>query len=379
MMFRIGLPLTILLAGQTPANEPSLRDAVAEMNRGRILESIAQFKQLTRIDPTNGAAYFYLSTLYTQMNELQLAERYLQRAMTVSSKRGAYYYQLGLIRFRQKQWRAALTLFKQALELGIGNDESVVWRSIGDVEIELFDRDAALEAYQTSLRLGPKDAVTRVALGRFYLERSEPQTAIEHLRAALDLDPSLRSVYPILGRAYRQYGDLPSAVAILKQGLEADPADQESRYALAQALLAMERTGEGRAELEKYEKIRQQVAAANDDYETGMSLLKDGRVTEAEKYLRQAVRLAPTYGPALQALGRLLLDRGSTQQATGILKRAVDTNPLNAESWFSLATAYFKSGKHADALAAARWATVLKDDDPQYQGLLAEIEARLRR
>src|SRR5207247_7743858 len=125
------------------------------------LESFEQFKQILQSDPANGPAYFYLSTLYTQMNEFEVAERYLRRAMELNPKQSAHYLQLGLIRFRQKKFRPALESFQEALRLGPGGKEAVVWRSIGDVQVELFDREAALKAYETSLELQPKDAATR--------------------------------------------------------------------------------------------------------------------------------------------------------------------------------------------------------------------------
>src|SRR5262249_37335346 len=162
----------------------------AELNKGRVLESIEQFKQVIQSDPANGAAYFYLATLYTQMNEFEAAERYVRRAMELNPPQSAHYLQLGLIRYRQKQWRAAVDFLKEALKLQPGSSEATVWRSIGDVQVELFDRDAALQAYETSLRIQPQDATTRLALGRFYLERSEPERAIPHLRTALEIEPS---------------------------------------------------------------------------------------------------------------------------------------------------------------------------------------------
>jgi len=58
------------------------------------------------------------------------------------------------------------------------------------------------------------------------------------------------------------------------------------------------------------------------------------------------------------------------------LKRAVEETPLNAESWFSLGSAYFKSGKLAEALEAAKRAIVLNEEDGRYQQLLSEIRKR---
>jgi len=359
-----------------PSGDASLSSALAELNKGRVLEGIERLRQVLQSDPANGPAYFYLSTLYTELRQYDVAERYLQRAMDVSPKRGVYYHQLGLIRYRQQQWRPALQFFKQALEFGAGSYEAAVWRSIGDVQVELFDREAALQAYETALRIQPNDAPTRLALGRFYLERSKPDQAIQHLRAALEIDPMLRAAYPVLGRAYRQTGNLPAAQAILRKAVEANPSDQESRYALGQVFLAMGRADEGKKELDTYEEIRQQVAAANNNYEAALSHIEAGRFSEAEMLLRETVRLAPRYGPALRSLGTLLLDRGSPEKASDLLKRAVEETPLNAESWFSLGSAYFKSGKLAEALEAAKRAIVLNEEDGRYQQLLSEIRKR---
>src|SRR5215475_331411 len=152
------------LISQMPSRDVSISSALAELNKGRVLESIEQFKEILRSDPANDRAYFYLSTLYTEMNELEVAERYVRRAMDVNPGQGVHLHQLGLIRYRQKQWRPALIFFKQALEVGAGNNEPAVWRSIGDVQLELFDRDAALQAYETALRIQPQDARTRFTL-----------------------------------------------------------------------------------------------------------------------------------------------------------------------------------------------------------------------
>ena len=154
-----------------PSRDSSLSAALADLNKGRIVESIQQLKQIVRGDPTNASAYFYLSTLYTQMGEHAVAERYIQRAIDINPKQGEYYHQLGLIRFAknngQQPWDCSNRRCKSVRE----RTKARVWKSIGDVELELFNRDAALEAYTQALRVQPDDAQTRLALGEFYLER----------------------------------------------------------------------------------------------------------------------------------------------------------------------------------------------------------------
>jgi tetratricopeptide (TPR) repeat protein len=363
-------------AGQMASPDASLSAALDQMNKGHLLESIQQLRQIVRSDPNNGPAWFYLSTLYTGLKEYDAAERYLQRAMQAGPKQAAHYYQLGMIRYSQSKWRPALESFQQALMMGPGQNEASVWRSIGDVQLELFDRDAALRAYMEALRIDSRDARTRLALGRFYLQRGEAGAAIEQLRAALDRDASLRVAYSVLGRAYLQSGEFASAVTTLKQAVDADPADQDSRYALGRALLAMGRADEGRAEMERYDKVREQVTTADRRYKEALARTEDGKLSEAETMLREVIRLAPSYGPALQSLGLLLLDRGSPERALSFLQRAVEVNPLNAEIWYGLGAAYFKSGRTREALDATKRATALNEDEVKYQQLLLNIEQR---
>jgi tetratricopeptide (TPR) repeat protein len=366
----------IAVAGQM-ASQPNreVSAALVDLNNGRVLESIQQLKNVLHSDPTNGPANFYLSTIYTEMKEYDLAERLVRRAMEVNSKQGPHYYQLGLIRYRQKQFRSALEFYHQALEMGSVNGAQV-WRSIGDAQLELFDRDAAFQAYGEALRIQPQDARTHLALGRFYQEKGEPGPAIDHLLVAIKNDPQLHAAYPLLGRAYQQRGELGSAANILKQAVDADPSDQESRYTLGRVLIAMGRADEGREQLEKYDGIREQVAGAEGRYQTALSRIDEGKYSEAEMLLRETIRLAPKYGPALQSLGRLLADRGSPETALPILERAAEVNPLSADTWFGLATVYFQTGKQARALEAADRAVALNGDDERYQRLLKQIQDR---
>lgn len=356
----------------------AVSSALADLNKGRVLESIQQLKRILKSDPANEPANFYLSTIYTELKEYDVAERYVRRAMETRPKQGPHYFQLGVIRYRQKRFPAALDFYHQALEMGSGNDARV-WRGIGDAQLEIFDRDAALQAYTEALRIQPDDARTRLALGRFYLDRGDPAAAIDHLTVAIHNDPALHAAYPVLGRAYQQSGQLDAAVSILEQAVRADPSDQESRYALGRVLIAMGRADEGREQLEKYDSIRRQVTGAEHSYETALSRLDEGQSPEAEMLLREAIRLAPNYGPALQSLGTLLIDRGSPEIARPFLEHAAEVTPLNADIWFGLATAYFRTGKLAQALEAANRAVVLKEDDDRYQRLLNQIQEKVRK
>jgi tetratricopeptide (TPR) repeat protein len=363
--------------GQMSPRERSLPAALADLNAGKVFDAVDKLKQLAREQTESGPAYYYLARIYTEMGELDAAERYLNRAIAADPKKGVYSYQSGVIRQRQKKSSEALALFERALSLGVGADEAAVWRNIGNARAQLFEREGALEAYERSIQIEPNDARTRLALGQFLLDKDDPQKAIVHLRAAVDLEPKLPSALASLGRAYRRLGDTTSAVEILKRALELDAADQESRYSLGQLLLSLGRADEGRKELETYQRIVDQVSQADRNYDAATVHIAAGRVAEAQKLLEQSLALAPAYSPALRELGNVLLERGKPREAAEMFKRAAALNPVNAAIHFGLGTAYFRTNNLPEAAEETRRALVLDEDNPRYHRQMEDIYLKL--
>ena len=199
--------------------------------------------------------------------------------------------------------------------------------------------------------------------------------------AALEIDPTLRAAYPLLGRAYRQSGDLLSAVSVLKKALDADPAIRNPAM----------RSGRHCWRWDGSMKARAGIGQVRNDSPTGRParrpttrplwrVLPKARLLKRRSLLREAVRLAPMYGPALHSLGTLLLDRGSPDKAVAFLERAVQANPLNAATLVqSCAALISRLGKLTEALTAAKHAVVLNEDEAPYQRLVAEIQKRLKK
>jgi len=370
----ICLPFASAQSSQSSATTAAL----AEINKGKLFEGVRQLKEIVRTEPSP-AAYFYLSSLYTGIGRYDTAYGYLQTAMKANPGQGAYFHQLGVLRRHEGCRPEALAAFQQALKAGMGKDEVTVWRHVGEVQLDLLATNEAIEAYANALRLAPNDARTQLALGRLYLERNEPERAVQELRAAHHTEPALESVHAKLGLAYRALGDLPSAVAILKEGVERNPSDQESRYVLGQVLLTLGRHDEGRREMDAYRKLDERTTETNTLFETAVERAQAGELNRAEQLLRDALRLAPRYAPALHTLGAVLLNRGSPQRALEVLQQAQASNPLNAETYFQIGTAYFRSGKFSEALDMTERALVLDEEDSRFYALVGEIYSKMNR
>jgi superkiller protein 3 len=364
---------------QTRQPNASLVSGLTELNKGNIFEAIRIFKQIVRAEPSSAAASFYLSGIYTGMGRYGTAYGYLKTAMKDNPGQGAYYHQLGVIRRSVGCRPEALAAFQQALKAGMGKGEAAAWRQIGDLHVDLLDWDKALEAYRNVLRLQPDNAGAHLALGRLYLDRNDPQRAVSELRAALASAPPPEGVHSSLGRAYRALGDLESSVSILQKGVEQNPADEESLYILGQVLLALGRDNEGRRVMGEYQSLQERLSRTNSLFESAIERAQSGELDRAEALLKEALRVAPRYAPALQALGAVQLNRGNTLGALEMLKQAQASNPLNSETYFDMGAAYLRSGKLSEALDMTLRALILEDEDPRYQTQLGEIYSKMNR
>ena len=374
-----GLLAALLVITPATVQTPAALAAIAELNKGNVFEAVRQLREAVRQEPSSAAAYFYLSTVYTSLGHTDTAYRHLQAAMRANPGQGAYYHQLGVIRRREGCRPEALEAFQQALQRGMGKDESVSWRYVGDVYVDLLEPDKAVDAYQKAIQLNASDAAAHLALGKLYLDRNNPDRAIPELTAAMKLSPDLEGVRAGLGRALRAARNPAAAIDILKQAVERNPADQDARYILGQTLLSLGRTDEGRREMDEYRRVQERISETNRLFESAVQRAQAGELDQAQKQLDETLRLAPKYAPALRVLGAVLLNRGNTERALDILQQAVASNPLNAETYFDLATAYFRSGKPGDALGTAERALILEEEDPRYYSLLAEIHSKLKR
>src|SRR4030095_12541706 len=61
------------------------------------------------------------------------------------------------------------------------------------------------------------------------------------------------------------------------------------------------------------------------------------------------------------------------------LQQAQAGNPLNPEIYFQIGSAYFRSGKLAEALDVTGRALLLDDEDPRYHALLSDIYSKMNR
>ncbi len=164
-----------------------------------------------------------------------------------------------------------------------------------------------------------------VDLGRRLMEAGRWQEAIPPLAEHARLAPQSAEAHRDLGAAYLRCSRYAEAAASLNRALAIRPAFELALRELLMALGPMERPEEARTVCLKLAKIvkdpgeRRSFAAK--------ALLKEKREAEAERELRQAIRLSPGHAETRLLLGHILMNNGAFEEAASHLEVAVPSFP----------------------------------------------------
>ena len=89
---------------------------------------------------------------------------------------------------------------------------------------------------------------------------------------------------------------------------------------------------------------------AKEALDKALQALRDGKLEEAEKQLKEAMRLAPGHPDVLYLQGVLFLRQNKWVEAQKTLEKAAQVNPNNARTLAALGTALSNQGKYEEAI-----------------------------
>jgi tetratricopeptide (TPR) repeat protein len=153
-----------------------------------------------------------------------------------------------------------------------------------------------------------------------------------------------------------------AAASLLKRAVEIDPEYHWARLNLAGCYAAQDRADDA-------ERVLLDMADHwPDDFEIYARIgavyrfnLK--RFDEAERWLRESIRLNPRYAFAREQLARTYMDRSQYEQAIGEFRAAIDLYQDAYWDYRDMSLALVRAGRVPESIDAARRAVELKPDD----------------
>jgi len=195
----------------------------------------------------------------------------------------------------------------------------------------------AIEQYEQSLRVNPKNADAHNNWGTVLMREGKISDAIGHYEEALRIKPDYAEAYNNLGAALDQAGKFAGAIESYEQALRIKPDNAQAHYNLG---IALQETGRLRKAIEHY----QQALRITPDYEgahynLGIALQQTGQLREAVEHYEQALRIKPDNADAHNNLGLALARLGRVQEAMGHWEQALQIKPDDTGAHYNLGLA----------------------------------------
>ena len=176
------------------------------------------------------------------------------------------------------------------------------------------------------------------------LQEGDYQTAKEKFLKAQKMDPKMVMVHSGLATVYLEVGDPESAIAEANTLLDHEPENPRGYRLLYEAHQALGNEKEADKALKRLAQLDTGGDTATLVFNEGVQALKVGDRKAAKDRFREALEVAPDFGPALSALAVLLINDGDFEEAAATAEKLLTLQPDNIKAMRIAYQAYRSSG-----------------------------------
>lgn len=319
--------------------------ATSHMNLARLYllsgkpeKSIAELKEVLRLEPSNQEAGYRCAWLLLSLNRLDECIEFAENFQRIQEAPSALLLDvLGNAYLKKGDHDAAQQKFLLALDVQSDNTEAlfglaVISKAKGDA------KTATLYLNRASQLIGDTPEFL-YKFARVALNSEMKVEAIAALKRAVDLKPAEPSYHFALGSAWlKRPPDLQEAEHSFRQFLKLQPDNASGQLHLAYVLLKQKRQAESREWLEKsLEKGR---ATPEAYYYLGLISQEQNEDARAIEFFEKAIQLAPNFASAHIALGSTYLKQKNYPSAKQSLETGVRLSPDDSKAHYNLAMLY---------------------------------------
>lgn len=188
--------------------------------------------------------------------------------------------------------------------------------------------------------------------GLSFLNVNQHAAALQAFRNCVRADPTQPDAYYQLGMLFLHFQDVEEARQCFAEELKRYPDHEQASRELGLVLARQGRAAEGLERLERYRDAHPQEGLAW--YALGFAYMQLERPEDAERALREAIRLGPPNAVWHRDLGSVLAARGAHDAARVMYAKALELNPENPTPLINIGNLERREGNAEQALAAYR-------------------------
>jgi tetratricopeptide (TPR) repeat protein len=210
----------------------------------------------------------------------------------------------------------------------------------------------AIEEFKKAMAARPDDWASYANLGGFYMDSRDYPAAVDAFETALKLEPRMVPAMVNAALAYSNVKQNEKAEAWLRRALKAEPENAAANFNLGLLLAETDRPDEAEKALRAALKSDPQLAPAA--YNLAVILGEKKDFAGAVEWCRKAHDLQPDELKYTHSLALYLQVKGATDEAIALLKPAIQKNPQFLEGSELLAGIYEDRGERKAAARVLR-------------------------
>jgi tetratricopeptide (TPR) repeat protein len=315
-----------------------LRKAAEYLKANDPNSAVKEFDAVLAIDPENAEAYANLGVIAFFQHDYQKASPYLRKALAIDPSVMKTQALLGICQKRLGDPSARGLLEKSFAKL----KDKPLRLQVGIELASLYDQQgepgATASVMQSLVDLDPDNVDILFMAQRVYSELAD-----DTLNKLAVLAPGSARMQQVVAEHLVNGGDLPRAIEHYKKALQIDPHLPGVHFELGEAILASSPNNpaaqsEAETEFKAAEVIDGDAAKA--ECGLGGIALSQSDLDRAFTHYQRAYKLSPNEVEAQLGLARLLMIQQKPQEAVSYLRAAIQSDPLNSEAHYRLASAY---------------------------------------
>ena len=369
-------------------DDPDHRRGLAQalLSQQKYAGALEQYRKLAQADPGNAENHVRMAQINRRLGQFDEAAANLQQAKHLAPGSVEIIYNEALLYQDQGRYGDAVKLLSDTIagmkSRGAGNPGAlaILFEQLGSAYRAQQNYPAAIESFEQMETLGP-DARKRGVLLRIstYRDSRDLDRAIAETKKELATSPKDPDLTVTLAMLYGEKPDTAAATGLLQGLLQGNESDQEIYVNLAQ----VQQRGRQYAEAERSAEKAEQLAQESSGKESAWFMLgsiyeRQKKFDQAEQEFRKVLAVNPNSAPVLNYYGYMLADRGiRLDEASSMIRRAVQQEPANGAYLDSLGWVCFKQNKLAEAEESLRKAARREGHDPTILGHLGDVYLKL--
>jgi tetratricopeptide (TPR) repeat protein len=371
-------------------DEPSHHHGLADtlVAEQKYPEAIEQFKKLTQLEPGTSENYLRISQLYRQTGQFDQAETALMRAKQLSPGNLEVLDNEAMLYEEEGRYDDAAKVLSDAIA-GAKNPTSgqpsasavaMLYEQLGEAYRKQHNYPSAIDTY---VQMGKLSAETQKRAQMLtidtYRESRDIDKAIIEAKKVTAQNPNDPNATGVLAMLYGDKGDAATATKLLQGLLKGDASDQQVYLDIAEVQQHGKKYADAEQSAQKAETLAQQPEEKEPAwYMLGAIYERQKKYELAEDEFKKALGATPNNPAVLNYYGYMLADRGvRLDEATSMIQKAVDQEPMNGAFLDSLGWAYFKQNKLTEAQENLRKAILHDPDDPTILSHLGNVYLKL--